>query len=445
MPEAVEKKPSHRVVVRGGTLVDETGSRRGDVAIADGRIVDVSASIEPTKGATVLDADGCIVSPGLVDLHAHLREPGGEAAETVESGARAAALGGYTAVVAMANTDPPIDSAAVARDVLSLGVAAACEVAVAGSITVGRKGERIVPFAEMAALGIRVFSDDGRGVQDAGVMRRALEYASDLGVVLAQHCEDESLSKGGHMHEGAISARLGIPAQPGSAEEAMVMRDLELARLTGGTIHFCHLSTRHSIDLVTAAKESHLAVTCEVTPHHLSLTHAAVESFDPRFKVNPPLRTDEDVEALRAACADGRVDAIATDHAPHTDASKEGTFDESPFGVIGLETAYAVAYSVLVAERTEDATPLQRLVGLISARPARIAGLHASSGQGGPIAAGAMAHLCVFDPTQRWVVDPKTFASRSHNSPFAGRTLTGRVRHTVLAGEPVVVDGQATR
>lgn len=445
MPEAVDKKPTHRVVVRGGTLVDETGSRRGDVAIADGRIVEVAASIEPTTGATVLDAGGCLVSPGLVDLHAHLREPGDEAAETVESGARAAALGGYTAVVAMANTDPPVDSAAVARDVLLLGAGASCEVAVAGAITVGRKGERIVPFAEMAALGIRLFSDDGRGVQDAGVMRRALEYASDLGVILAQHCEEESLSKGGHMHEGPISARLGIPAQPASAEEAMVLRDLELAKLTGGTLHFCHLSTRHSINLVAAAKENHLAVTCEVTPHHLSLTHAMVESFDPRFKVNPPLRTGDDVEALRAACADGRIDAIATDHAPHTDASKEGTFDESPFGFVGLETAYAVAYSVLVADRIEDVTPLERLIGLLSSQPARIAGLHASSGQGGPIAVGAIAHLCVFDPTQQWVVDPKTFASRSHNSPFAGRTLTGRVRHTVLRGEPVVVDGQATR
>lgn len=445
MPRSSGPKAAHRVVIRGGTLVDETGERRGDVAITDGRIVEVAATIEPTNGATVLDARGCLVSPGLVDLHAHLREPGGETAETVASGARAAALGGYTAVVAMPNTDPPIDSAAVARDVLSLGTDAPCEVAVAGAITIGRKGEQLAPFAEMAALGIRIFSDDGRGVQNAGVMRRALEYASDLGVVLAQHCEDESLSRGGHMHEGAISSRLGIPAQPASAEEAMVLRDLELAELTGATLHFCHLSTRRSVNLVAAARKNRIRVTCEVTPHHLSLTHAAVESFDPRFKVNPPLRPDDDVEGLRAACADGRVDAIATDHAPHTDAAKEGTFDEAPFGMVGLETAYAAVYTVLVAERAGDVTPIERLVGLLSSHPARIAGLHASSGQGGPIAHGGVAHLCVFDPAERWVVDPKAFASRSHNSPFSGTTLTGRVRHTIFRGEPVVVDGQATR
>lgn len=444
MPEPIRAKRPRRVVIQGGTVVDETGARRGDVAVEEGRIVEVAPAIDAGKGATVLDAQGCLVSPGLVDLHSHLREPGGEAAETIESGGRAAALGGYTAVVAMPNTDPPIDSAAVARDVLSLGESAPCEVAVAGAITLGRQGERLAPFAEMASLGIQLFSDDGRGVQDAGVMRRALEYASDLGIVLAQHCEDESLSQGGHMHEGAVSSRLGIPAQPASAEETMVLRDLELAKLTGGKIHFCHLSTRRSINLVAAAKKSRLAVTCEVTPHHLSLTHAAVESFDPRFKVNPPLRTDDDLEALRAACVDGRVDAIATDHAPHTDAAKEGTFDESPFGMIGLETAYAVAYSVFVADRAA-AMPLERLVGLLSSHPARIAGLRVSSGQGGRVAHGEVAHLCAFDPTERWVVDPKAFASRSHNSPFAGTTLTGRVRHTILLGEPVVVDGRPTR
>ncbi|MGA8295425.1 MAG: dihydroorotase, partial [Acidimicrobiales bacterium] len=382
---------------------------------------------------------------GLVDLHTHLREPGDEAAETVASGARAAARGGYTAVVAMANTDPPIDSAPVARDVLSLGAGAPCEVAVAGAITVGRGGGQIAPLAEMAALGVRIFSDDGRGVQDAGVLRRALEYASDLGVVVAEHCEDESLSKGGHMNEGAVSARLGIPAQPASAEEVLVIRDLELAALTGATMHFCHLSTRRSVALVAEARRRGLPVSCEVTPHHLALSESAVSSFDPRFKVNPPLRTDDDVEALREACAGGEVDAIATDHAPHTDARKEATFDEAPFGMIGLETAYAVAYSVLVAGRPGKAVPIRDVIGLLSWRPARIAGLHLSSGHGGPIAPGAIAHLCVFDPTERWVVDPKSFASRSHNSPFSGTELCGRVRHTIFRGEPVVVDGLAAK
>ena len=454
------QRPEGEVLVRGGTVVDETGSRRADVLVRDGRVVAVEESIEVPRRALVLDAEACVVAPGLVDLHTHLREPGSEVAETVESGSRAAALGGYTAVLAMPNTEPAIDSAAVVRDVLALGETALAEVAVAGAITIGRRGERLVPMAELAALGVRLFTDDGRGVQHGGLMRRALEYASGLGVVLAQHCEDEQLAAGGHMNEGAWSSRLGIAGQPALAEEAMLARDLALVRLTGAPMHFLHLSTAGAIELVRRARADGLPVTAEVTPHHLSLCDAAVASFDPVYKVNPPLRTAVDVAAVRAGLAGGVVDAIATDHAPHAPERKDDPFDEAPFGMLGLETGLAVAHSALCVRDEADAgegagagwvpagsapaMSLQDLLGLLSWRPARIAGLD-RGGQGGPVRAGVVAHLMVFDPTVAWVVDRSRQASRSRNTPFAGRRLVGRVRHTVFAGEPVVVDGEARR
>lgn len=444
------------VLVRGGTLVDERGARRGDVLVEDGVVAACGEGLEAPPGALVLDAGGCLVGKGLVDLHTHLREPGGEVAETVESGARAAALGGYTAVVAMPNTTPPIDSASAVRDVLALGESAACQVAVAGAITLGRRGEQLAPLGEMAELGVRLFTDDGRGVQDGGLMRRALEYARGLGAVLCQHCEDESLAAGGHMHEGAWSARLGIPGQPAVAEEAMVARDLALVRLTGAPMHLLHLSTANSVALVAAARQEGLPVTCEVTPHHLSLTDGAVASYDARFKVNPPLRSGADVAALRRACAAGVVDAIATDHAPHPLEAKEAPFEEAPPGMIGLETALAVVWSALCAgpvevpadghERLGAEGPLapERLFALLSSRPARIAGLD-EDGQGGFLEAGTVAHLCVFDPDERVVVEGAAGASRSRNTPFEGQELAGRVRHTLLAGEAVVRDGKAQR
>jgi len=440
---------SRTVCVRGGTVVDETGERRADVLVEDARIVEVAPAIEPPRGATVLDAGGCLVAPGLVDLHTHLREPGGEAAETVESGARAAALGGYTAVVAMPNTDPAIDNAAIVRDVLALGTGACADVALAGAITVGRAGERLAPFAEMAALGVRLFTDDGRGVQDARLMRRALEYAGSLGVVLAEHCEDEALASGGHMNEGAWSSRLGIPGQPALAEEAMLARDLGLVRLTGSPMHFLHLSTVGSVALLRAARSEGLAVTAEATPHHLSLTEESVASYDPVFKVNPPLRTAADVAAVRGALTDGVIDAIATDHAPHPVEAKEEPFESAPPGMLGLETALAVVYGALGRPGGDGGggprcTAIE-LFALMSWRPARIAALDVTGGHGGPVAPGARAHLCVFDPAARWVVDPAAGASRSRNSPYAGRELTGRVRHTLLAGEPVVLGGEAQR
>ena len=425
-------------MVRGGQVVDATGQRRADVAVADGAVVAVEAGLEPSSDAVVLDASGCIVAPGLVDLHSHLREPGREEAERVETGARAAALGGYTAVVAMPNTEPAIDSAAVVRQVMDLGATALVDVAVAGAITVGRRGERLAPLAEMAALGVHVFTDDGCGVQDARLMRRALEYASALDVVLAQHCEETRLAAGGQMHEGEWSSRLGVPGIPAAAEELMVQRDISLSRLTGGRVHMLHLSTAGSVALVEAAKGEGLAVTAEAAPHHLCLTDADVAGYDPVFKVNPPLRGAADVAAVRAGLASGVIDAIATDHAPHTQEAKEAPFDQAPPGMIGLETALAIALSELV-----DQLPVAEILGLLSWRPARIAGL--SSNHGGPVAPGAAANLCVIDPAATWVVDPLRMASRSRNTPFAGRRLTGRVRHTVYRGEPVVVDGEAQR
>jgi len=426
---------SKSVVIRGGRVVDPYGERVADVLIDGGRIAAVSDRGDLTADL-VLDAGGCVVAPGLVDLHTHLRQPGKEEAETIETGARAAALGGFTCVLAMPNTSPPIDSAGVAREVLELGRGSCCDVRTSAAITVGRQGTQLTPMAELAELGVRIFTDDGSGVQDGRLMRRALEYATGLGVTLAQHCEDDVLAAGGAMNEGAWSSRLGIPGQPAEAEEVMVMRDVALARLTGARVHFQHLSTRRSVDLVAAAKAEGLRVTCEVTPHHFTLTDERCSTYDPVFKVNPPLRTDDDVAAVRAGLAAGTVDCIATDHAPHAPETKEAPFDQAPPGMLGLETALALAL-------TQLGLPIDQALGLLSWRPSAILGV--GDVHGGPIEPGRPANLCVVDPAARWTVDPAALASRSRNSPYAGMTLTGRVRHTVLAGEPVVIDAEAQR
>ena len=423
------------LVLRGGEVVDETGTRRADVLIADGSVREVGDSFDTPTGATVIEIDGCVVSPGLVDLHAHLREPGDPEAETILSGSRAAAVGGYTAVVAMPNTEPPIDNVAVVEQVRHLARAALCHVDVSAAITVGRAGEHLAPLGELADAGVRLFTDDGTGVQDAGLMRRALEYAVPLGITLAQHCEDARLAAGGHMHEGHWSSALGIPGMPAIAEEAMVVRDLALASLTGARLHLLHLSTAQSVDLVRKAKAQGVRVTCEVTPHHLMLTDEEVASFDPAFKVNPPLRPASDVAALRAGVADGTVDAIATDHAPHPPHAKQAPFDQAPPGMLGLETALAVSLTVLDL-------PVDAVLGALSWKPARIAGLE---NHGRRVAPGEPANLCVIDPAETWSVDPLALASAARNTPFAGRKLTGRVRHTIFGGELVVRDGEAQR
>jgi dihydroorotase len=427
---------SGRVLIRGGRVVDGSGERVADVAISEGRIAAVEPNLEPESGDRVLDAAGCLVMPGLVDIHTHLRQPGKEEAETIETGARAAALGGYTCVLAMPNTTPAIDSAGVVREVLELGQGTCCDVRTSAAITMGRAGEQLTPMAELAELGVRFFTDDGNGVQDVRLMRRAMEYANGLGLTLAQHCEDEGLSAGGHMNEGEVSARVGIPGVPAEAEELMVMRDIALARLTGARVHFQHLSTRGSVAMVRAAKGGGLHVTCEATPHHFTLTDERCASFDPVFKVNPPLRTEADVAAVRAGLADGSIDCIATDHAPHAPEAKEQPFDEAPPGMLGLQTALALALTHLALAPAD-------LVGLLAARPAAILGVEDI--HGGPVESGRPANLCVVDPAATWVVSGTKLASRSRNTPYEGMKLTGQVRHTLLWGEPVVVDAEAQR
>jgi dihydroorotase len=424
------------LVVRGGTVITASGERRADVAIVDGVITEIADSIKPGKGFQTLDASGCWVGPGLVDLHTHLREPGNEAAETVETGSRAAALGGYTAIIAMPNTNPAIDSVGVVRQVRELGERAALvDVHVAGAITVGRKGEQLAPLAEMAAAGVRLFTDDGAGVQSNRLMRHALEYASRLGITLAQHCEDDSLAEGGVMHEGAWSSRLGLPGQPSEAEEIMVARDIALCRRTGAPVHFLHMSTLGSVELIRRAKAEGLRVTAEAAPHHFSLTDACLEHYDTVFKVHPPLRTDADVAAVRAGLADGTIDAIATDHAPHTPETKERSMLEAPPGMLGLQTALSLAI-------TELLLPSKRIFELLSSGPARIAQITESQGE---IGVGRAGNLCIVDPMASWTVNPSQLASKSRNTPYAGRTLNGVVRHTVRHGVAMVLNGAATR
>lgn len=463
------------LVVRGARVLTDGRLRYADVGMSGGRIAALSPTVEPPRGATVLDGSGCVVLPGLVDIHTHLREPGGEESETVATGARAAALGGYTAVVAMPNTDPPIDCASVARDVMELGRGACARVAVAGAISVGRRGDNLAPLGEMAALGVRLFTDDGAGVQDSALMRAAFQYAAPLGVTLAQHCEVAELSAGAVMHEGEWSSRLGLTGAPAEAEHVMVWRDIALAHSAGCPLHLMHLSSAVSVEILRAARARGVRVTGEVTPHHLSLTDAELASFDTVFKVNPPLRSEPDRRALRAALSDGTLDAVATDHAPHAPQWKEAPLDQARPGMIGLETALAVVLTTLAdlhlgedhfqegrglddgaaatwrdgdrpasgGEGDRWVEPAMAAVAsLMSARPAAIAGL---SGQGRPIAEGEPANLVVVDPAELWKVDPSSSASRSRNTPFAGRTLRGRVRHTVYAGEAVVVDAAARR
>ncbi len=436
--------PNPLTLLANGRILDRIGDRRADVLVdaTTGQVVATGTDLlEDGREARVLDIAGCVVAPGLVDLHAHLREPGGEAAETVLTGSRAAARGGFTAVVAMPDTHPCLDSAETWHLVRRAAETALCDVIPAGAVSVGRRGVELAPMAELARLGVRVFTD-ANGIQDPRFMRRALEYAGSIvptdgvPVVVATHGEVAELSAGTHMHEGAWSVRLGLGGQSALAEELMVMRDLALARSTGARIHFQHLSTRRSIELIRAAKAEGLAVTAAVTPHHFSLTDAACAGYDPRFKVQPPLRPADDLAAVRAALADGTIDAIATDHAPHSPDAKERPFDQAPPGMLGLETALAVALA-------DSGLGLAALLPLLSWQPAVIAGLGDRHGR--PIEAGEPANLIVVDPDHRWTVRGQDLASNATNTPFEGRELNGKVRHTVYDGELVVIDGEATR
>ena len=425
---------AERIVLKGGRVVDSRGERIADVAVQGGVVVEVGEQL--TSGRTI-DASGCVVAPGFVDLHAHLREPGKEEAETIETGSRAGAKGGYTALVAMPNTDPPQDSVAVIDFVREQGKRAGLvEVVPSGCITLGRQGETLAPMAELAAAGVRIFTDDGNGVQDELLMRRAMEYAKGLGVTLAQHCEVATLTKGAVMNECQCCTSLGLPGWPSIAEELMVFRDIELARLTGARVHFLHLSTARSVELVRAAKRDGLPITAEVTPHHLSLDETRLTTFDTVFKVNPPLRSLADIAALRAGVVDGTIDALATDHAPHPRRDKELTLDQAPPGMLGLETALGVALGVLDVSLTQ-------LVRIMSIHPAQIAGI--ADRHGRDIEPGAPANLVVFDPNATWQVEPETLASKSRNTPYVGMTLRGKVRHTIFNGDITVLHGEAQR
>ncbi len=430
---------SDRFVFAGGRVVDPAAGvdEVRDVVVAGGQI----AGPDAAAGAERIDAAGLIVSPGLVDLHTHLREPGQEHKETVATGTRAAAVGGYTAVAAMANTEPATDHAAIAQAVRDLGDAAgSCDVFPVGAITKALAGESLAEMGEMVEAGVRVFSDDGRCVPSARLLRNALLYAKafPVDVVLADHAEDLSLVDGGQMHEGAVSSSLGLAGRPAEAEELIVARDLAVARASGGRLHLCHLSTARAVELVRRAKAEGIRVSAEVTPHHLVFTDEDLQTYDTAKKMNPPLRTADDRDALRAAVADGTIDVIATDHAPHAVEEKEMEFDLAPPGTIGLETALSAVLTHLVEP---GIVSLARAIDAMSHTPARILG---ASEHGGPLDVGRPANLVVFDPREEWTVEPP-FASKARNSAFTGERLRGRVRYTMLRGVPTVAEGKPTR
>jgi dihydroorotase len=417
------------------------GEDAADVLIVDGVIAAIGADAEAAAGrvdAEVIEADGLVLLPGLVDLHTHLREPGREDAETVETGSAAAALGGYTAVFAMPNTDPTADTAGVVEQVFRLGRAVGLvDVQPIGAVTVGRSGGRLAELAAMAssAATVRVFSDDGDCVADPLLMRRALEYVKAFGGVIAQHAQEPRLTEGAQMHEGEVSARLGMTGWPAVAEEAIIARDALLADHVGSRLHICHLSTAGSVALVAAAKSRGTQVTAEVTPHHLLLTDHRATGYDPVFKVNPPLRTAADIEALRAALADGTIDVVATDHAPHAREDKECEWDHASPGMLGLQTALSVVVATMVRPGLLDWRGVARVM---SENPAAIGGL---ADHGRPIAVREPANLTLIDPAASWTVRALELASLSGNTPFDGMELPGTVIGTFLRGRRTVAGG----
>jgi dihydroorotase len=417
------------LVIKGASLL---GEETTDLFVDDsGTFVDA-----PPTGAETIDADGLVALPGLVDLHTHLREPGREDAETILTGSQAAALGGYTAVLAMANTCPVTDTAEAATRVWELGrEAGLVHVQPVGAVTRGLAGEELAELGLMhrSRAGVTVFSDDGKCVHDARVMRRALEYVKAFGGVVSQHSQDPTLAGAAACcHEGELSGRLGLPGWPGIAEEVVVARDVMLARHTGSRVHVAHVSTAGSVDVLRWARAQGIQVTAEVTPHHLLLTTDLLAGYDPTYKVNPPLRPQEDVDALREALADGTIDAVATDHAPHARHDKEHAFVDAAFGMLGLETALGVVRTVMEDLSWAD------IARVMSVNPARIAGL---ASQGRALAPGSPAHVVLVDPDAVLTVDRDTSASLSRNNPWHGRTLTSRVVHTVYAGRVTVRDG----
>lgn len=421
------------ILIHGASIL---GERPADLLLRDGVIAQIGEPGALTGvDAQQVDAAGLVALPGLVDLHTHLREPGREDAETVETGTAAAALGGFTAVHAMANTEPVADTAGVVEQVWNLGRQAGhCDVAPVGAVTAGLAGEHLAELGAMAesAARVRVFSDDGICVSDAVLMRRALEYVRAFDGVIAQHAQEPRLTEGAQLNEGVVSARLGLAGWPAVAEEAIIARDCLLAGHVNSRLHVCHVSTAGSVELIRWAKNRGVRVTAEVTPHHLLLTEAEAEGYDSVFKVNPPLRTAADIEALRAGLADGTIDCVATDHAPHTVEDKQTEWAAAKPGMLGLQTALAVVWSTGLLSWAQVADRM-------SVTPARIGRL---AGQGRPLGVGEPANLTLVDPAARWVVDGHALASKSHNTPYQGRTLPTRIVATFLRGKPTVLEGK---
>ena len=416
------------VILKSGRVIDPSAGvdRISDVVIEDGRIS--SAPGAAGSGAKVIDCAGLVVAPGFVDLHVHLREPGQEYKEDVVSGARAAAAGGFTTVCCMPNTQPPNDSRAITEFIVQRAREASVRVRPVGAISRGLKGEALAEIGDMRQAGAVAISDDGRPVMNADLMRRALEYARTFGLTVVQHAEDLNLAQGGVMNEGSASTRAGLRGQPPSAESAMVVRDLELVELTGARYHVAHISTAASVRAIRDAKRRGLPVTCEVTPHHLMLTDAACCSYDPNTKCAPPLRTEADLRALKEALADGTIDCVATDHAPHAIHEKDVEFDKAAFGMIGLETALGLCGRLVDEKVLEWPT----LVARLTIGAARVFGLPA-----GTLQAGAPGDVTVFDPGARWRYDRSAGLSKSRNTPFDGWEMVGRVRYTLVGGEVV--------
>ena len=420
------------LLLRGGRVIDPANGVDAvqDVLLAEGRVARVGPGLEAPAGAEVLDVTGKVVCPGFVDMHVHLREPGFEYKETVATGTRAAAAGGFTAVACMANTHPVNDNGAVTDYILAKAkVEGVVRVYPIGAVTRGLRGEELAELAELAEAGCVAFSDDGKCVQNAGLYRRALEYTLPFGVPVISHAEDTTLCQGFAMNEGVVSTEIGLPGAPAAAEDVMVARDILLAELTGAHVHIAHLSTAGAVRLVREGKARGVRVTAEVTPHHLVLTEEAVRTYDPNTKMAPPLRTKRDTEALVEALADGTIDCVATDHAPHALAEKEGEFDRAAFGIVGLETAVSLLLDRLVRP---GLLPLATLVSRLSRDPARLLGL-----PGGSLAPGAPGDVTVLDLEQAVSVDPRHFRSRSRNTPFAGLTLTGAPALTLVGGQIV--------
>jgi dihydroorotase len=417
------------ILLRGGRVVDPSQDidRETSLLISDGLVAEIGDRVGAPEGATVLDCANAIIAPGFIDVHCHLREPGREDVETIATGARAAAAGGFTAVCAMPNTEPVTDNQAAVGFIVRQAIrAGAARVHPIGAISVGQRGETLAEFGEMIGAGAVAVSDDGKPVVSAHLMRTALEYARTFNIPVIDHCEEPTLARGGAMNEGIVSARLGLKGIPSEAEEIMVIRDILLARRTGGHVHIAHASTKGSVELIRWGKERGIRVTAEVCPHHLSLTEEAVEGYDTNAKMNPPLRTADDVAALQEAVRDGTVDCICTDHAPHHYDEKEREFADAPNGIVGLETAFGVVTTTLVAAGILD---YPTLIERMSCAPARIFGL-----QGGTLRPRGIADVTVIDPERRWIVDPSAFLSKGRNTPYAGRELQGAARYTIVGG-----------